>query len=263
MTVSKKQMKAYANKFILRIGPIQTSGRLISLYGTQSKETTFKLCTPDGQSVRQTWQTEDGLCWDKNDLQLGQANDEGVFVVFSAEEIAEQKKSSLPKNILNLNPHPVEQVNAKLHHSKAGSSYVFYPDEDDPVNVDWFNLLRAVVSENVYSLVGPCNLQNHEGLFKLTLWRNQLVLEKQSYPEEINPHEELEKAEQTEEATKKALTLLGKLSTDFNIESYRDTIKEKLLYLKENNVPISENEMKSPVTDSFDILSALENFEVL
>jgi non-homologous end joining protein Ku len=261
MTVNQKKMKAYVSDMTLRIGPITTNGKLISAYATDSeKAASFKFCTPDGEAVKQKYVAEDGSVWNKSDLAFYQESDDGNISIFSQEQVNAAKASTLPKNVMNLTVHNADDVAGQLYPNKAAVSYVFYPHTNDPANVQWYDLLVNLLERDEKALVGFCNLQNYEGLFRLIVWRGRIILQKQTYPNELNPHEDYENAA-PKEAVKKAISLLEKLTAPFDQDTYQNNVKAKLANLQSSDTNDHSTIVKS-VTDSFDILSALENFEV-
>lgn len=265
MPVTKKKLKSYVGKFTLRLGPIQTTGRLVSLYASKASTdtTSFKMYSPEGEKVWQAYTDGSGVIYKTADLKYGTTNENGEFVLLTKEELDTIKTSTLPKNVMNMTVHNAADVGEKLAPVKSGGAYVFYPDEDDPANVQWAHLLTDLLERGDKALVGYVNLQNYEGLFRLVVWRGRIVVQKQAYPEDINPHEDYEREASSLDAIEKAAGLLEKLTADFNAESYTDNIKAKVKDTTDSLIESGEVTIEeSPVVDTFDILAALDDFEV-
>lgn len=264
MAVTKKKLKSYVGKFTIRLGPIQTTGKLVSLYTSKSKndQTSFKMYSPDGDKVWQAY-TDGSASYKQSELKYGTVNENGEFVLLTKDQLDVIKASKLPKNVMNLTVHDADEIGETLAPVKSGGAYVFYPDEDDPANVQWAALLTRLLNDRNKALVGYVNLQNYEGLFRLVVWRGRIVVQKQAYPEDINPHEEYELPEVDDGAVEKASVLLDKLTAPFDAANYTDNIKAKVKDVTDAMIEDGEAVVQeSPVTDSFDILSALDNFEV-
>jgi non-homologous end joining protein Ku len=120
--------------------------------------------------------------------------------------------------------------------------------------------------KNDKTLVGLCNLKGNEGLFRVTVWRGHLVIQRQCFPETINDHEVAPKADLTKAEVSKGLEMLDKLVSPFDAESYRNTIvdrQRKLIEATANgDAPVIEEVKATKVkktTETVDVLAALES----
>ena len=265
------KLKAYVSKFTIRLGPISMIGRLISLPkpGQKQKKYPFVLSTPDGKPVQQRYINESNpsVLYTTDELHRAIKKEDGTLVPVETEKITEVKKSELAKDVINLTVHDADAVNDSLFPSDA-NAYVFEPDFSDPVNIQWHSLMVALLAEHPeFAYVGICNLRNSEGLFRIVLWRDRLVVQRLMYPDEINDHGALEKDLQgavDDAAVAKAVKMLTKLNTPFVADEYVDTTRENLLALtaavagSSDGIVAAKKESKG---GGFDMLAALDSFD--
>lgn len=267
------KLKAYVSKFTVHLGPISMVGRLISSKkpGQKSKKdpTQFVMVTPDNEPVVQRYVVEGKKkLWEPGDLARARKLEDGTLVPVEKEVIAEAKTSALPKDILNLTVHDADEVDAALI-PEGATMYVFEPDFSDPVNVQWHSLLLSVLREHPeFAYVGVCNLRNTEGLYRLGLWRDRLVVQKMVYPDQIEDHQPLADAHLTtvdKPAMAKAVKMMTKLTAPFDAESFVDATRERLVALSEALETGGETPVvvADPVKKDagFDLLSALDAFD--
>lgn len=266
-TTVKKKMKAYVNDFVLRLGPIATNGRLVSVTLPKSSKDKFKYATPDGKPVQQRYIDDEGNIYEIADLVKSVDND-GALVVVDQAGIEAAKESLLPPNVLNVTVHDSAVVDQQLFPSDH-NAYVLEPDESDPANKKWHDFIVGVLSDKKCNktLVGMCNLRNSEGLFRVTVWRGHLVIQRQKFPAEINDHEVVTEHDVTKAEVTKGLAMLDKLVQPFEAEAYRDTIRERQRALVEAAKKgdtkaveaVTSQVTKSKKAETVDILSALDS----
>ena len=266
------KLKAYVSKFTIRLGPISMIGRLISLPkpGQKQKKYPFVLSTPNGDPVSQRYINENDptVLYTSDELHRAVKKPDGTLVPVEAEKITETKKSELAKDVINLTVHDADVVNDSLFPADT-NAYVFEPDFSDPVNIQWHSLITALLAEHPeFAYVGICNLRNNEGLFRIVLWRDRLVVQRLMYPDEINDHGALEKDLQgnvDSAAVAKAVKMLAKLNTPFVADEYVNTTRENLLALTAAITESSDGTVTAVKKESkgggFDMMAALDSFE--
>jgi hypothetical protein len=233
----------WVSDLTLRIGPIQTKGALTGVRKSKqkTKKPTFKYVTPEGEAVEQRYVDPEGTQFTVD--QLGKAtvvtDDEGneTLVPVAAEAIAKAKESSLPKNIVQLTVHPATQVDRELYQSEA-NGYVFTPNEDDPANVAWHDLLIRLVADKSNAYISKANVRGNEGLYRLTTWNGRL-----------------EKFEQW----------VTTQTVPFDPNEYEDNVAANLAAMQEAFASGDETYDPAPVaveTVEVDLLAALDAFEV-
>lgn len=223
------KLKAYANGFVLRLGSISTTGALIGAENTVKKGPPVKFVTPDGKAVNKVYIAADEALdehptiFKEDELEKGiVATDTDDIVLVGKDNLAEAKKSSLPKNVLNLTIHDKDEVDRQVLGGK-NTTYVLLPDENDPVNVQWYDLLREVIRKSGKAFVGVCNLQNHEGLFRVGLWRNNITIQKQLYPTQVKDIPVPEGSTVKAATVKKAISVISSHEVPFDVDTYTDS----------------------------------------
>jgi hypothetical protein len=100
-TVIKQKMTTYVGGFVLRLGPISTTGKLVSVTVSKSKSApSFKLTTPDGLPVEQMYRDPNGKLYLPGELCKAATTDEGAVIVDKA-GLDAAKASLLPQNVLS------------------------------------------------------------------------------------------------------------------------------------------------------------------
>jgi len=245
----------------MRLGSLTTTGKLTSLRATKPAEAVLAYCTAEAKPVHQVYMDDDGKIYHKEDLGRARVVD-GVLEPVPLESVVEAKASSLPLNTLNLTVHKVVDIQEHIFPS-ANSAYVFQPVIkhgkkiiDDPVNVQYHDAIKAILTENPdIALVGVCNLQNYEGLFRLSLYKSFIIVQKQLYPENLNQFD-FETPGLESKPRQAAVKLSHKLVESFEPSQYKDTITSRLVSLEGGSVGTLPEVQK--VDTEFDILAALE-----
>lgn len=262
-----QKFKAHVSEFTFRLGPIQTTGKLIGVRAPQPKaaKTNIVTCTPDGKGVKQVYVDKEntgGTQYTMGELSRAILNEDGSLTMISKDAIAAAKECDIAENTIAVTVHPAEQINSSLFPSDD-NAYVFEPADKDPVNVQWYSLLYAAVVGNPdKAFVGSANVRNNEGLYRLTIWRDRLVLQRMLYPEEVNDHAALDVDPIDESIAAKFATQLNKLTTDFDATEYRDTQKERLaavakVFTDGGDITVVPKSKKA----DFDIMDALDAFD--
>jgi non-homologous end joining protein Ku len=272
--VIDSNVKAYVSNFTLRLGPINSNGRLVGVRLPSSSSTkkngSFKLCNPNGRIVKQIYiDPADDSLWEYADLVKGVANEDGeTAVIVNQEDIDEAKNSYLPQNLLELTVHNSDEVDYYLFPSD-NNAYVFEPNPKDPSNLVWHSALLQLLNDRTDKvLIGVANVKNYEGLYKVVLWRERIVLQKMLYPESLNNHQPLQ-SEYTPEiddvAMGKLNSMLDTLTQDFSPNSYQDSVAERVAKLKASLEDGVEHQVvfNGKNEQEFDIMKVLDAFEVL
>lgn len=266
-TTVKPKMKSYVSTFVLRLGPISTTGRLVSVTLPKDTKNSFKLATPDGLPVEQRYIDPNGKLYEPSQLVRSVTNDEGEVITVDQAGIEAAKESLLPPNVLTATVHDACTVDQQLFPSDH-NAYVLEPDTTDPANTKWHDFIVGVLSNDKCekTLIGMCNLRNSEALFRVSVWRGHLVIQRQKFPSEIHDHDLIEKHDVSKAEIQKGLAMLDKLAQPFDAEAYRNTIAERQQALieasKKGDVKATEA-ITAPVKvkkakDKVDVLSALE-----
>jgi len=258
-----KLPKAYCSDFTMRLGPATTTGRLVSLRASKPKEAELKYCTPDAKPVRQVYIDENGKIYDREDLGRARIVD-GELEPVPIEDVVKAKESKLPLNTLNLTVHSVDAISQYIFPSD-NNAYVFQPIIkkgkkiiDDPINLKWHDFINAVLQENRdIALIGECNLQSYEGLFRLSLYQGHIIVQKQLYPENLNQFD-FATPGLAPELRETAVKASRKLLESFEPSSYKDVVVERLVSLQGGSVGLLD--AKPEQTDDFDLAKELEAF---
>lgn len=194
--------RSYCKQFTMTLGPATTTGKLFAI--RKAKKDGFKLVTPDMRPVHQLWVDNDNKTYTK--IELGRAieakDENGEDILLPAPE-KEQVESLLPLNDFNISIHAADDV-SKFLFPDENQAYEFYPVRtdsknkviNDPVNDQWYEFIKAIAKDPEVALLGECNLQGHEGLFRLGIFRDEIYLQKQMYPDELNQYEDLDRSVQ-------------------------------------------------------------------
>lgn len=258
--VATKKLKKYVTDMTLRLGPVTTNGSLIPIRASipVAKKAPFKMVSPSGEKVTQRYVTEGGDTFYPGELKRAYEAEDGSLVIMEADEAKEAKSSGLPKNVLSLVAHEAAEVDARTYPSDK-NAYVFVPNDKDPSNKVYADLLTAMLAQSDKALVGLANIRNTEGMYRLSLWRGNIVIQQQLYPESINDHEAV--GVNTDLADK-AIKVVDKIAVPFDPEMYRDTSEENIArFAAEYEASEGEVAPTKGKTDALvDIVSALDAF---
>lgn len=268
--VLTQKFKSYVSEFTIRLGPIQTTGSLIGVREPQSKPKGTKIvsCTPEGEPVKQVYvpaSNPSGTQYTMGQLGRATLNEDGSLTVIPKGALDQAKEPEVPKDTMAVTVHPQSEVDDSLFPSD-NNAYVFQPNDADPVNLQWYSLLHASIKVHPErAFIGSANVRNSEGLYRLTLWRDRLVLQRMLYPEDLNDHEPLDIEPIDDTIVAKFSKQLDKLTKEFDPTVYRDTTKDRIAavqaaYASGEATNVITVAPKSKVT--FDIMDALEAFDV-
>lgn len=266
MTIQPK-FKKYVSTFTVRLGPLTTTGALVGVRQPKSKYDAgaYVNVSRSGVPVKQQYVDENGKVISNEDVLKAKPEKVGTtennqaiieYNIVDKEKIKEIKKNVLPKNVLALQVHNQETVDNELFLSDS-NGYVFIPDDNDPVNIQMYNVIREGLATDK-AFIGMGNIRGFDTFAKVYLWRNQIVVQKVLFPEEINDHETTNKPNLPSTTKEKVSKMLSKLEKPFNVADYRDTVKEQLESLE------SETEIDVIVSPTgsvtFDLDSLLDEY---
>lgn len=231
--------RSYVGNFTMRLGGLSTVGRLLAIRKTEDK---VKLCTEDGSKVTQVYLGPDGTIYpNKDNLYRGieVKGDSKMEVIGDAKSVTAARASQLPLNEITFTLHKASDVDNHVFASE-NQGYLFQPRVlrnklVDPHSLKNYAGILAMMQDPNYCLIGKCNLQHHEGLFRAGLFRNQLYIQKQLYPEKLNEWD-LDDVEIDEAFQKAANKSLETFTQDFNPSAYDDTIAARIALLADGGL---------------------------
>lgn len=244
MTLIQPKFKKHVSSFTLRLGPLTTVGSLVGVRKPQSKYDAGKYVnvTQSGVPVKQLYVDENGAVVKNEDILKAKPEKVGVtenneaiieYHIVDKEQVKEIKKNVLPKNVLSLQVHDQKEVDNKLFPSDS-NGYVFIPDNNDPVNVQMYDVIREGLSTDK-AFVGMGNIRGFDTFARVYIWRGQIVVQKALYPEDVNDHEVIDTPSLPDTTKAKVATMLSKLQKPFNVEDYRNVVKEQLAELEDTS----------------------------
>jgi hypothetical protein len=259
---AKPKFKAYISDFTLEFAPLSLRGKMVGIRkSAASTKPKFSLISPDGNPVEQFYYDAKKNKYYKSD-ECNRSFTSGEEVTTIDKETLEAlKKSELPKNTINLTVHDSQVINDSLFPDDK-NAYIFVPDEKDPKNVTrTASLVAAIKDSPDMAFLGTCNFHGSEGLYKVTIWRGHLVLQRHLYPNEVNDHEVVEPVLDNEAKMLKAF--FEKRVTPFNPETYRNTTVDKQMQVLSDPSSL-ENILSQPAVPTDDdlasLLAAFESF---
>ena len=260
---TKTKMTSYVSAFVIHIGPATVAGRLVGIRNPEPKEEKTSLVSPAGEVVKQVYRTDLGEIFERSELGNAVIDEDGATKVLDAEALKAARESVLPKNIMNVTVHPRADVDDQIFPSD-NNAYVFYPDANDPANKLWADALTTAIAKDDMAYMGVVNLRNHEGLFRLSVWRGHMIIQKMLYPEMLKPHE-FAPIEDTV-TSKKLAAVMAELVTPFVPEEYQDSIakaKAEVVAAAEagTTIVVSKPKANDAVFDLDAALAAFANFK--
>lgn len=277
-------MKAHVSDFTIKVPvhpfSLATHGKLVGVHASEPKEAKSKLVSPDekhepvlqfyipesaalGESIPRDRMYTRGECEIAN-ITKDQLTGVTSVTALPKEALEEAKKTDLPKNLMNVTIHSPEEADKMMFPLKDHQSFVFYPALKDPDDQKNHDIILELLKRG-FAMCSIVNVQNHEGLYRLTVWRDRIVLVRQAYPEAINPHEAPEQASTATTAfvDKIAKRLTADL-TPIDPDTYRDRIVAAKIAVKdavENGEAIPEKEKAAAPVSNLDELAAFLDME--
>lgn len=230
-------MKSYVSNFTIHLGPVTTTGKLVAVRLSKTKSSNAKpqlrYVSPDGNPVEQRYRdVTTGKFFEVGDLSKGAVNDAGTgMTVVDEEALAEANKSLLPKDVMKLTVHKVEEVEESIFPADS-NAYVFYPNEDNPTNKGWADFITTALREagDRFAFLANMNLRNSEGLYRLSIWRGNLIVQKQLYPSDLNDHH-VRSERQPDHVVAKAIAAVNTLAEPFDPDTYKSDVAARIAQL--------------------------------
>lgn len=256
--------RAYVGDFTLRFGPLSTRGKLMSIRNSEG-DTKFHLMTPGGDPVHMVFQDPNGVVYAKEELGRGKYDEDKNFVPVDLSEIEAAKESSLTLNTFDLNVHNAADIDDFLFPDKS-NAYVFEPVIrnksnkviDDPVNQRTHELINALVRNPKLAFIGRCNMNGTEGMYRLSIYRGWIVVQKQLYPEEVHEFNVLPTPRLSRDERTKVTTLAERMVQDFNPEDYPNEIAAAVAAVADGDVDLSKTTVAKTGPAVVDLNSVLD-----
>lgn len=262
-------MKSYVSNFVIHLGPVTTTGKLVAVRVSKTKSSNSKpqlrYVSPAGNPVEQRYRdVTTGDYYEVGDLSKAAVIEDKVTVV-DADALAEANQSLLPKDVMNITVHKLEEVEEAIFPADS-NAYVFYPNEDDPTNKGWADFITTALREagDRFAFLANLNLRNNEGLFRLSLWRGNLIVQKQLYPNDLNDHK-VRSERQPDHIVAKAIAAVNSLAEPFDPDTYSSDVANRIAQLvaeTEANGGVSPKPAGAASTAkvaTFDLDSALDD----
>lgn len=232
--------RSFAKNFTINVdGKISTTGRLLSIRATKDH---LKLCTPDYGRVRKVYLDEDGNIWEEWQLSraIEVSKDLPLQPAADKKEIDKARESLLPKNILEFSVFKEEDVNEHTFQTE-GQGFLFQVTRNNKgvansLQMQNYKAIVALLQTPGVALVGKANVQNHEGLYRAGLYKGQLYIQKQLYPEDLNEFEDLDDLGDMDDIVRKMSDVAPRLMKTFDPDDYRDDVAQRLQTLVTDGV---------------------------
>lgn len=222
------KMRAAVGDFTIHLGALTMRGKLVSVQAPESKgkgDGSYHLCTPQKKPVKMAFVDDEGNVFAKDDL-LYYREENGKIVVVNKDAVAAAKESQLPKNVMYLNVHPAAD-DSFFSPMGTRQSLAFIPADSDPHNTACNEVILNLLEEG-YVLAAVCNVNNHDCLYRLIIWRGHVVLQPQAFPAALNPHREPPRVQLPEAVISKAQELAQVLASDYDPAEYSDARLERI-----------------------------------
>lgn len=262
-------MKSYVSNFTIHLGPVTTTGKLVAVRLSKPKSSNSKpqlrYVSPDGNPVEQRYRdVTTGAFYEVGDLSKGAVNESGGMTVVDEEALAEANKSLLPKDVMKLTVHKVEEVEESIFPADS-NAYVFIPNEENPTNKGWADFITTALREagDRFAFLANMNLRNSEGLYRLSLWRGNLIVQKQLYPSDLNDHA-VRTERQPDHVVAKAIAAVNSLAEPFDPDTYKSDVAARIAQLVADTeanggvTPKQAGAASTAAVANFDLDSALD-----
>lgn len=261
-----KKPKTAVADFTLRLGPLMVGGRLVPVaVADKVDEAAYKLITPDtheavnqfyvGQSIVNDETIPRAKMYTQGQLGRGKLVDDKLVPV-PQEEIDKAAESSLPNNVIDITVHPADEVADSMWH--GAQAYVFYPKLTDVYHATLLALLKG----SEYAFVGLAAVKKQEGLYRVRVWRDTIVVEKMRHPEDLNPVVQLAPELPNQQLLEAAQSMLAAVAVPFEPTAYSNKVRARHQQLNEAIKNGQTFEIESPhgKDNVVDLLSALQGF---
>lgn len=260
--IAKPKFKTYISDFTIHFDPLSMRGKMIGVRKSDSDtKVKFSLVSPEGNEVLQKYQDAETLKLYTSEECSRMAQNGDELIIVDKQTLDAVKATPLPGNVINLSVHDSAPVNEAIFVEKS-NGYIFIPDSKDPKNVKLTKSFTAAIAASPEkAFLGVCNFHGYEGLFRATVWRGHLVLQKQSYPDDINEHEVVQLPMDSE--AKVIKSFFDKKTEPFSVENYRNLSVQRLREAVANPESMENivfNETAPSDDDISSLLAALEDW---
>lgn len=254
-------MRAYVSRFEINMGAATTVGALFPLSRPRKdNKPSFKLMSPNGETVEQVWRDPSGNIFVRDELSKGVEKDQTLTLV-DEDDILEAKDVDLPKDVMNVRVYNATVVDNLIAPSTEAVTYVFYPDNNDrnaPANEGWAEYLLAALKDPSKVFIAKVKLHGNVGLFRLIEWRGHLAVQRQLSPEQIQDHE-TEELQLPAAMLKKVRTQVDSLVEEFDPSEFEDEVAKRLREVQaEAGSKKPKRKPKKVEVASFSLLDAIE-----
>jgi hypothetical protein len=260
-------LRSFIADYHLRLGPAIAFGHIFTIKDAEATASGHKMCSPEGKPVFQMYHTEDGETYYPNETARASVDSDGTYHLLSEEELDAAGETKLTNNELNLTVHEAAVLDTLI---PSNTSYVFEPGRkmgkvwkmDDPANLDWYRFLVTATQIKDLCLLGVGVVKGYEGLYRLTTWGPNLVMQRYCFPNEIHSEiptdgtpEGLRGAKKT-----KVVSLVKSMVSEYDAANYRNMQKERVKAVGVTERPTAKDIALS-VPHQPDMLAAIEEFE--
>lgn len=262
---TKRGPRSYVSEFTVSVGPVNVLGKLVGVKATGSgDEAKFVSVCPDCPAPTKPAQRY--ICATGHDHPMGELLkakelDDNTLAFVPKESLEDARKSALPLNVMRCTVHPAAEVEAATFPSD--SAYVLVPRNRD----EYHDLLVKLVEDSGKAFVAQINLRNHEGFYRLSVWKGSLVVQRLYWPGEVNEFEayttNIERP-----VFNAAVGMIERVEEPFDADTYVSTSKERLVELIASLDPNAPAPAAAPAgqprraaeTSTQDLLAALSAF---
>jgi len=250
-------VRAYAHGVTVRLGLISIVG---SLYPIQKgeKEVKASFASPDHNPVTRVYKDAvTGRMYDESELARSVSTADGVSKIVDAAALKALRQSEQTKNLMDVTIHPIADISQASFPSNH-SAYLF---QADPASAQAANfLIRALDDEQELAVMGVMNLRHYEGLYRLLLWRNQLVIQRYMFADDVQPHDTKDLPAESKQSDL-LRQVMAKLVKPFDAATYRN---EQTIRIREAVQVLEVTGALTPVkrteVEESDLMSELESY---
>lgn len=256
---------AYVSDLTIRLGPATTTGSLLPIRNKEDKQKFYSLSPNTRGRVKRVFVDDEGTIFEEGELLKATLDENKEYHIVDREKLKETRKATLPKNLMVVTVHDLAEVEDVLFPSDS-NAYLFYPNPNDPANAGWADFIIAGINSGKKAFLAKVNLRGYEGLFRLSLYRGRLCLQKQLYLWELNDHE-AQALDMPKTMRAKVVKAIDSMTEPFDPESYDDQ-REVALRSLADEAQSGNEEAPAPVkkstkaaAKSFNLAEALETLE--
>lgn len=254
--------RAFIGALSLQVGPLSTTGRLVPLISTESREDNrFPLVCPecdDAQPVAQGYSCSN----EHGPFTIGQCGRsrtlaDGTLAKITEAQYKEARESKLTKDTFRATVHNAADAEGLIF--DGDTAYVFQSPPGDQVAA----VLTKLITETDKVFLSICNFRGNEALYRLMVWNGQLMLRKVLWPAQLNQFD-APTTEVDDALFGAAKGMIDRIVADFDVESYRsDTVaraRALTASLQVGDVPEPESAAPAMPKERVDLLELLNAY---